>query len=158
KPAPGGGSAICLIFCMGTSLLEKAIRYSCPKEENLQAKRMRSVVKDLSLLRYKVLPYVDLDGKVFKALMAAGPAARKKLIKKSEQIVVNTGCNCQKAFLLAKEVESGIKKNIVSDFYIGVECLQLALRGCLHNLEANDAIFGKPSRFVKIFKTYLGRR
>ena len=28
KPAPGGGSAVCLIFCTGLSLIAKAINYS----------------------------------------------------------------------------------------------------------------------------------
>lgn len=146
KPSPGGGSAVCIISCLGFSLIEKALRYS--------AGRDKSFVKELNALkklRTDTAIFIDLDGKIFSQIMKSSGKSRIKLIKKSEEIVVNTGLGCVKGFSLAKKVESGIKKSIISDFRIGIGCLNLALQGCLLNLEANKLIFRKESRYISVF-------
>ena len=46
-PSPGGGSAVCLAFCMGISLIEKAINYSLIlKAKDLKSKNKNKKLKD----------------------------------------------------------------------------------------------------------------
>ncbi|MDD5195223.1 MAG: cyclodeaminase/cyclohydrolase family protein [Candidatus Omnitrophica bacterium] len=155
KPAPGGGSAACLIFCLGVSLLEKAIRYSLTGEKITIFYRTKEVLAKLSALQKKIALYIDLDGEIFENIMRSKGRQRVLLLKKSEQLIVETAKACYGAFLLAKGVESGIKKGISSDFFIGKESLSFSLKGCIYNLEANKNIFGRPNKFIKIFKMYI---
>lgn len=151
-PAPGGGSAICLSFCLGISLIEKTIQYSFNKK-HIRTKHLNRFER----LKKRVYPYIDLDGRIFKRLMSAKLSKRKELLKRSEKIVVDTAKASWEAISLAKKVESGIKKGIISDFYIGSELIKVSLMGCILNLEANSEIFGKTSPYIKKFKGYLKR-
>ncbi len=150
KPAPGGGSAVCLMACLGIALIEKAVNYSVSEKKALQ-----KYLRPLSGLRKKIFPGIDLDGKIFERILRAKKANRTALLKKSERIIMDTAKVCVEAFSLAKEAESGIKKNIISDFYIGRQVLKTALKGCIMNLEANQKIFGKINPAAENFKTIL---
>ncbi len=151
EPAPGGGSAVCLAFCIGVSLIEKAINYSLrPKDKKLKTALIR-----LISLRKKIYLYIDKDAQLFAKIMSSRGRKRKQFIDQSEKLIVELGKSCQAAFLLAKEVESGIKSNIISDFYIGLEFAKSALFGCVLNLEANKEIFGRQNRFLRVFKKSL---
>jgi formiminotetrahydrofolate cyclodeaminase len=160
EPAPGGGSAVCLIFCTGLSLIEKAINYSLvPTTKNLsdkkKNKKLKTALVKLDKLRKKIYPYIDKDGYLFEKIIYSRGQKRKQFIAASEKIIIDLGESVQKVFYLAKEVESGIKKSIISDFRIGLEFAKSALFGCILNLEANRAIFGRQNRFVGIFKKSL---
>jgi formiminotetrahydrofolate cyclodeaminase len=149
-PAPGGGSAICLSFCLGVSLIEKTIQYSFNKK-HIRTRHLNKFEK----LKKRVYPYIDLDGKIFSRLMSAKAKKRRELLRRSEKIVIDTAKASWEAISLAKKVESGIKKGIISDFYIGSELIKVSLMGCILNLEANSRIFGKGSPHIKKFKGYL---
>ena len=149
-PAPGGGSAICLSFCLGVSLIEKTIQYSFNKK-SIRTRHLNKLEK----LKKKIHPYIDLDGKIFKRLISSRGTKRSQLLKKSEKIVIDTAKASWEAISLAKKVESGIKKGIISDFFIGSELIKVSLMGCILNLEANSKIFGKSSPYTKKFKSYL---
>lgn len=162
KPSPGGGSAVCLIFCTGISLIEKAISYSyLPNlktlEGKLKAKKLKKQLRSLKILRKKIYPYIDKDGYIFEKIMQAKGKKRAQFIRQSEQMMVEVAKASRKVFFLAKEVESGIKKSIISDFSIGLEGVKIALRGCILNLEANRRMFGKKSKYIEIFKRDLKR-
>lgn len=147
KPAPGGGSAVCLSFCLGISLIQKAINYSSDKDGRLKIKnnriRAERYITALDKLKENVFLYIDLDGQIFSKLMQSAAEARKQAVKESQTLLVDTGKASLKAFSLAKEIESGIKKSIISDFFIGLEYIKLTLLGCIANLEANASIFGQ---------------
>ena len=149
-PAPGGGSAICLSFCLGVSLIEKAINYSLNKEKKLS--RYLNKLRDL---KAKIYPFIDLDGKLFEQILGAKGKKKEYFLKQSENIIIDTAQACLRLFSLAKQVEFGIKKSIISDFHIGGEFVKLALKGCVLNLEANRKIFGKSNKYIKKFKSYL---
>lgn len=147
QPSPGGGSAVCVVFCIGLSLIEMAMRYSEKQEEN---------IKEVKKLRKQVYPYIDLDSKIFDKIMRAhDPRKKLEYIKDSEKLIIYLGMACHQAFLLAKKAESGIKDSIISDFYIGLDCVKVTLRGCVFNLEANSKIFGKKTKYINIFDNYL---
>jgi formiminotetrahydrofolate cyclodeaminase len=150
NPSPGGGSAVCLIFCMGVSLIEKAINYSLGENGHFKKHMFR-----LKELRKEIIPYIDLDGKIFEKLLKEKGKKKAALLKASENIIIDLGGHCVKVFSLAKRVESGIKKSIISDFYIGLEFIRVALKGCIFNLEANKSIFGKSSKSINTFNSYL---
>ncbi|MBU0693614.1 MAG: cyclodeaminase/cyclohydrolase family protein [Candidatus Omnitrophica bacterium] len=150
KPSPGGGSAVCLASCLGISLIEKAISFSISKDESL-----RKYLGSLGELKKKVYSYIDQDGQIFEQILKAKGSSKLELIGKSEEIIITTAKACQEVFCLAGIIKSGIKKSIISDFYIGLEFIAAALKGCVFNLEANRGIFGKKSRYIKIFKRYL---
>jgi len=137
QPAPGGGSAVCLVFCFGVSLIEKAVNYS------IKDKQLRKSLSGLSALKKKVYPYIDEDGFIFKKIMLEKGEKRRELLKKSNRIMRDTKKACQRVFLLAKEVKSGIKKSIISDFEIGLDFVKSAVKGCEANLKANKAFFVK---------------
>lgn len=152
-PAPGGGSVACLSFCLGISLIEKAIQYSL--KNNTKLKRHLS---KLRVLRSGIYPYIDLDGKVFEHFMKAKGKRKKQLLIKSQAIVIATANASCEAISLAKRIESGIKKSIISDFYIGLDLVKVALRGCILNLEENSKVLGKRSRYLKKFNSYLKKK
>lgn len=147
KPAPGGGSVICLAFCLGVSLIEKAVNYSAVNISNIER-----VLKILNKNKKHIQPYIDLDGEYFEQIFKHKGARRNYFLKKSEKIIVDTGKACLDIFSLTQEIETLIKKSISSDFYIGLDLLKIALNGCIANLEANENIFGRDNKHQKIFK------
>ncbi len=150
EPAPGGGSAISLLFCLGTALIEKAINYSVASQKSLKVH-----LATLKNTRNKVSAYIDLDGEIFKQILQEKGKKKERLLEKSEKIVLDIAQKCIEEYLLAKKIESAIKKNIISDFWIGCELLKITLKGCVMNLEANSAIFGKKNKKVNEFKRVL---
>ena len=150
KPAPGGGSAVALIFCTGLSLIEKAINFSNPSKFKKQLKKLQALAK-------LIYPNIDKDGLIFAKIMSSKGARRAQFIKQSESLIIDLGQASLKVFSLAKGVESGIKKSIISDLNIGLECAKIALLGCVFNLEANEIMFGKRSKFIGPFKKSLKR-
>ena len=149
--APGGGSALCLVFCLGVSLIEMAIRFS-RKASN---KKLATALSKLKALKNKVYSGIDLDSKLFDQIMRSKGKKRDFALKKSEALVVTVGKACEDAFLLAKSAKSGIKKGIISDFIIGLDLVRVVLKGCIFNLEANATLFGKRSKYITIFKRSL---
>ncbi|MFH1519159.1 MAG: cyclodeaminase/cyclohydrolase family protein [Candidatus Omnitrophota bacterium] len=150
KPAPGGGSAVALIFCTGLSLIEKAINFSSPAKFKKQLKKLQA-------LGEKIYPNIDKDSLIFAKIISSKAAKRAQLIRQSESLIIDLARASLKVFSLAKGVESGIKKSIISDFNIGLECARIALLGCVLNLEANEKMFGKRSKFIGPFKKSLKR-
>ena len=148
KPAPGGGSAVALIFCTGISLIEKAINFSSPEEFKKQLKELKTLGK-------KIYLNIDNDSIIFAKIMSSKAIKRNQFIKQGEKLIVDLGKASLRVFSLAKEIESGIKKSIISDFNIGLECAKVALLGCILNLEANEKMFGKKSKFSGLFKKSL---
>lgn len=150
KPSPGGGSAVALIFCTGLSLIEKAINFSSPAKYKKQLKELRALAK-------LIYPNIDRDSLIFAKIMSSKAAKRAQFIRQSESLIIDLGRGALEVFSLAKGVESGIKKSIISDFSIGLECARIALLGCVLNLEANEKMFGKRSKFIGPFKKSLKR-
>jgi len=150
QPAPGGGSAAAFSLCMGISLIEKAVQYSAS-----QNKRLCGRAKALEVIRRKTLRYIDLDGIIFEQFIHAEKERKAIFLKKSEALIATIGTRCYAVYVLAQKVESDIKKSIISDFYIGLACIRVALCGCVYNLEANSVFFGKNNRMIGIFKRYL---
>lgn len=150
QPAPGGGSAAAFSLCMGISLIEKAIQYS-----GSQSKQLRNPARALGAIRRKTLRYIDLDGIIFEQFIHAEKNRKAIFLKKSDALIVTIGTTCYTVYVLAQKVESDIKKSIISDFYIGLACIRVALYGCVHNLEANSVFFGKNNRMIATFKRYL---
>ncbi|UCG35041.1 MAG: cyclodeaminase/cyclohydrolase family protein [Candidatus Omnitrophota bacterium] len=149
-PTPGGGSAVCVVFCIAVSLMEMAIQYSLGKN-----KKLKEHLGQLQKLKRKVYPFIDLDGKLFNQIMKSKDSSRQKLLKKSEELIVELGRACLGLLSLAKKAESGIKKSIISDFYIGLGLGKVVLAGCIFNLEANSRMFGSKNKYIKIFKKSL---
>ena len=148
QPSPGGGSAVALIFCTGLSLIEKAINFSSPAKFKKQLKKLQALAK-------KIYPNVDKDSLIFGKIMSSKGLKRAQFIRQSETLIIDLGRAALGVFSLAKGIKSGIKKSIISDFNIGLECARVALLGCVLNLEANEKMFGKRSKFIDPFKKSL---
>lgn len=160
KPAPGGGSALCLVFCLGVSLIQKSIGFSIRKTETSRKvrannKKLTNTVDSLGALRNRIYPYIDRDGLMFDKIIKTRGKRRDIFIEESQKMMVDTARACNQVFGLAKGVETGIKNNIVSDFNIGLRCVGASLYGCFLNLEANNKMFGKKSRYQAVVKNYL---
>jgi len=155
KPSPGGGSAVCVVFCFGVSLIEKAINYSLSKSKD--KKKLTKTLRELGLLRKNVYSYIDKDGYIFEQIMQNKGEKRAYFITKSEEIIVYVANNCKMAFSLAKGIESGIKKSIFSDFEIGLEFIKSCVFGCMSNLETNRAIFKTRNKNIAKLKKLLAK-
>ena len=153
RPSPGGGSAVCLFFCTGASLIEKAIVFSISSKT--KDKKLNKAFREIKKLRKEIYPYIDQDGYLFDKIMSSNGEKRAEFIKQSTNLVILVAKSCEKVFFLAKAIESGIKKSIISDFYIGGKAIRLALFGCILNLEANYKMFGKKSKYTGCFKKLL---
>ena len=160
RPSPGGGSAVCLIFCLGISLMEKSINYSImlkpktPKDKNCN-KRLKGQLLRLQKLSKKVYPCIDKDSYLFNKIMKAKGKKRLEVVRESEKLILELARACTKVFSLAKGIESGIKNSIISDFNIGLESLRVSLLGCVFNLEANSVLFGKENKNIGTLKKVL---
>ncbi|MEI8349782.1 MAG: cyclodeaminase/cyclohydrolase family protein [Candidatus Omnitrophota bacterium] len=150
QPAPGGGSAAVLSLCMGISLIEKAMQYS-----SSHSKRLCRLIVMLQVLRKNSLQYIDLDGVVFEQFIRAEKKRKAIFLKKSDALIVTVGMTCRKVYVLTEKVESDIKKSIISDFYLGLAFVRVALCGCVHNLEANSVFTGKVNPAMVVFRRYL---
>jgi len=150
KPAPGGGSAAALVFSIGLSLIEKAINFSSPT-------KFKKELKKLQALNKKLYPIIDQDGVIFAKIISCKGEKRLQFICKSENLIISLGQGSIKVFSLAKEIESGIKKSIISDFRLGLECAKIALLSCVLNLEANQKMFGRKNKFIGLFKKALNK-
>ena len=148
KPSPGGGSAIALIFCTGLSLIEKAINFSDPAKSKKQLKKLQALSK-------KIYPNIDKDSLIFAKIINSKATKRAQFIRQSENLIIDLAKGAQEVFFLAKGVKPGIKKSIISDFNIGLECARVAFLGCILTLEANEKMFGKRSKFIGPFKKSL---
>ena len=149
KPSPGGGSAAALSACIGISLIEKAINYSAKDKKFLKETKL------LNSLRNKALICVDSDGEIFEKVMQSKGKKRLLFLSKSNALVVDLGNICVRVSCLAKKVESGIKKSIISDFYTGLNFIRVSLKACIYNLKDNSKILGKPERSINVFKRHL---
>ncbi len=155
EAAPAGGSAVCLCLCLVTSLLEKALKYSL--KPDLKTKRINKILKSLPLLRKKILLYLDEDGEIFVKAIKNKGKKRLKFIKKSQALTEEIARTSWKVFSLAKKIESDIKKSIKSDFFIALELIELSLKGCIYNLEANRYLFQTKSQVLKILLKKLAQ-
>ena len=150
KPSPGGGSAVSLAFCLGVSLIEKAVNYS-------DTKKFKKQIAILKSLRKKIYAYIDKDAYIFEKIMSSKGTKRLANIYASEKMIVDLAKSSQQVFSLAKAIESGIKKGIISDFHIGLKFVKIALFGCVSNLEANAKMFSKKNKYIGEFKKALRR-
>lgn len=162
QPSPGGGSVVCLMFCQGVSLLEKAVQYSLSTRAVRAAatkkkQRLLSCAAGLFRLRRRIYPYIDRDGYIFAKIMSARGRSRAPYIRQSQRLIVDVAEACCEVFSLAKKMESDIKKNIISDFYIGSECVKIALKGCITNLKANEELFGVKEKSLKKYQRFEKR-
>ena len=147
KPAPGGGSAAALLFSAGTGLIEMSMQYSL--------KDNPGIIKEITNLRKKNFPVIDLDSRLFADIMKAKGKKRDALILKSEQMVSGLGVAAIKALKMALSRKADIKKSIISDYFIGIDCLKVVLSACVLNLKANEEMFKVRSRYISIFETEL---
>ena len=155
KPSPGGGSVACLSFCLGVSLLEKAVNYSLPKVGAHGRAPLQNGLKTLGNLKSKIYPGIDRDAQIFTKIMVNHGAERLKFIRQSEVLIVGLARASLKAFLVAKALKSGIKKGIISDYTIGLGLIKIAFFGCIANLEDNAKMFGKKNSRISAFKRAL---
>lgn len=152
KPAPGGGSAVALSLCLGISLLQKAINYS--SGENKKLKKCAYALRDL---RKSISPYIDIDGDIFEKYIHSKGKMRLYFLKRSNAGIIKIGNTCNTVFSYAKRIESGIKESIISDFYIGLNFVAIALRGCIINLEVNSRTQGIDNIYIGKFKRRLSQ-
>lgn len=150
KPSPGGGSAAALSFCLGVALIEKAMNYS---SNNSPALKKEIIV--MRKLRNNIVGYIDKDGELFAKFMKAEGKKRLYFLDKSNALVSSLGYACVRSFCITKKVESGIKKSIISDFYIGLHFINISLGACVLNLQANSKVLGKNNKCIAIFKKAL---
>ncbi len=150
RPAPGGGSAAALSFCLGLALIEKAMNYSLNKSPSFNKE-----IFALKKLRNNIAVYINKDGEIFEKFMKAQGRGKLYFLKQSNHLIQNLGNACIKSFCLVKKVESGIKKSIISDFYIGLYFVKLSLKACILNLKANSRTLGKKDKHIAIFTNVL---
>jgi formiminotetrahydrofolate cyclodeaminase len=150
KPSPGGGSAAALSFCLGIALIEKAMNFSTDKTPALKKEILIA-----RKLRNRVSLYIDKDGEIFGNFMKAKGKKRLYFLNQSNKLIESLGCAGIEGFCRVKKVESGIKKSIINDFYIGLDFIKISLGACVLNLEVNSRVLGQNNKHIQIFKHAL---
>lgn len=152
-PAPGGGSVSNLICCIGIALVQMSLGYSISNNSKI----IRASLRKLERIKSALLPFIDLDSRLFiKAMKAKDRKRKAKIFKHLNKITFDLADNCIKILLINREVKGLIKKNIKSDFDIGQDLVRLALKAALKHLELN-ARFLEPKQAIKIkrYKTFF---
>ncbi len=154
--APGGGSAGALSFCLGCSLIIKAIEHSKNKDQGKVYKnKLNNRLRKISDFKKKVYPYIDKDGELFIKMIKAKGAQKKKYEKKVSNLLKDLADSSQKVFLLAKALDFDIKKSIKSDFYLGLKFIIISTESAIFNLAANSKMTGKENQYLKNVKDKL---
>jgi formiminotetrahydrofolate cyclodeaminase len=135
--APGGGSAASLVFCVGISLIQMAINFSLSNNK----KELKSRLLQLERIKTKSINYIDLDGKLFLSALKAKGKNKKRAYQDLAKITFALADNCIKILMIGKLSRRWIKKNIIVDFDLGIDCVKVALKGASRNLEVNSRIF-----------------
>lgn len=139
---PGGGSAGALAFCLGVSLVAKSIRHTLAKEiPNARKDRLKKKLEELLTFEKIIYPYIDKDGEIFSDIIHSKGEKKKENLALGNSLLQTLADVSEKAFFLAKGLESDIKKMIKSDFFLGIEFIKISQNSALLNLKANKDIF-----------------
>lgn len=153
---PGGGSAGALAFCLGVSLLVKAIRHTLgSKARERREKKLKLCLANFIDLKKQIYPYIDKDGEIFSKMIGGNQKNRARNLKQGSDLIKSLGRSACKVFSLAKGIESDIKKSIKSDFDLGLELVRVSALSAIFNLEANQKIFGKKEAYQKRLKAFF---
>lgn len=133
---PGGGSAGCAVFCMGVSLIEMAVRVSRYKIDNKTLP-----LPALSEEREKIMAIIDQDAQVFRKFLEEKDVEKKKeYLLEAVRMSDILGNSCCRILDLVHPWERKIKQKIRSDYYLGIECVKLALSSAVVNLKENNQL------------------
>ena len=150
--APGGGSAASLIFSVGVSLIEMAVNFSISKDNE---RKLNKVVSSFNKIKMKVLSYVDLDADIFRKVLKS-KGEKKEALRRLNNITFDLGASCIRILTVAAGVRGSIRRSIISDFDIGIKCVDIALFASVKNMEANSKFFGiKNAVKTNYLKRYL---
>ena len=146
---PGGGSVSALSFCLGVSLLQMAFNFSQNK--------FKKIIKELDKEKDEVICFIDRDGEIFAKLIGEKQVQkRRKYLREAQKLSLDIGRKCNKIFSIAREVDSGVRRSVKSDFYIGLKMLEASLFSSLKNLEANQIIFKiDNTKKISLLRSYL---
>jgi len=151
--APGGGSAGALAFCLGCSLIAKSINHSKAKNiAKYQKDKLNNCLRKISIRKKDIYPFIDRDGELFSKMIKSKGEARQKYLKEVNRLLMALAESSYEVFLLAKGIDSDIKRNIKSDFNLGLEFVKLAMLSALYNLETNSELSGKEDKYSKKIK------
>ncbi|RKY33927.1 MAG: hypothetical protein DRP68_00765 [Candidatus Omnitrophota bacterium] len=138
-PQPGGGSVASLCFCVGTSLIEMVLKFS--------KGNFKDFFSILKKERKKILPLIDLDGKLFSQIIKERSLQKKKyLISKSQKNLIKIGEKSLEILSMIKKVKNRVKLSLKGDLEIGLRLVELALFACIKNLQANQIMFKVDNR------------
>lgn len=143
QPAPGGGSAIALVYCIALAIIQKAGIYSAT-----QSPKLLPAVKKLETMRAKILPHIDLDAFYFAEAMKSSGKQRLRFLGQADTITRRTACACVQALHLCGAMRTHIKKSIWADFAIGHNLLTVVLEGCIANLTGNETLSKRSNAFL----------
>ena len=152
-PAPGGGSAAALVFCMGVSLVHMAFSY-CGKIKQDKLAKLKSAKK-------KVLPFIDLDAAKFSQFMREKDKYRKTILLKEAVDISFELVNTAGGMLpLLKAERKKVTKYLFCDFLAGIEFIRAAVSTAFGNIKVNKRLLKgklfdkKISKADKVLKKY----
>ncbi|MDD1770420.1 MAG: glutamate formimidoyltransferase [Methanomassiliicoccales archaeon] len=151
SPAPGGGSASCLMGAMGAALGAMVCRLSVGKKgrEDL-ASMFEQRAAELDALRLDLTRSMDDDASAFDEVMAAfklpkgteeqktaRSAAIQLAYKKAAEVPLATATKCRRVIEILVEVGPRSNPNARSDISVGIRAARAGMEGAAENVLVN---------------------
>jgi hypothetical protein len=131
QTAPGGGSAGALGFCLGLSLIQKALKYSDGPDD---------IISLLGKAQNKYMNLIDLDAELFAKAMRVRGQQRRDIFRRLDSLTLELADSCASILLEIKPLASEIKPIIKNDFCLGISFIKIALTTAVENLTANASL------------------
>ena len=141
KPVPGGGSASALAGALGAGLIEKTCNFTIGREKYKAAENvMRSILKDATVARKRLIELIELDKKAFLPVAKAyklpkntdeQKAIRKQTIdeanKEAAKVPQEIMKICNKTLIYCDKLEKEGNQLFVSDVRCARELLKATI-------------------------------
>jgi len=158
RPVPGGGSVSAYVASLGMGLAEMVAQIGMKKADTSARPVLKSTVRFLQKAKKDALQIVDLDPRVYQAVIAAYAKAKKitdrqkkeRLIDEALENSFRLQADLALLVVMAKQavhsLEGLIRGSIQNDLRVSRELLDAAFHGSYATTEINQVYLKSPQK------------